>query len=351
MSLRFQAKSADRQLDIHLDAAAGQTVALLGPNASGKSSALSILAGLLHPDAGSARLNGRLLFECGPDVATSWLPAHDRSVALLAQEPLLFPHLTVVDNVAFGPRCRGQARRQARATARHWLAEVEAAGLADRAPDQLSGGQGQRVALARALATEPQLLLLDEPLAAVDVEVATTLRHTLRRALLGRTAILVTHEILDAVLLADRIAILDGGTIVEEGPTARVMRHPRSAFAASICGLNMLAGSCGERQQLRLADGSSVTGQPEGEVTVGAPAVAVFRPSAVSVHRSLPTGSPRNTFSGPITALEPLAHLIRIRMGDLSADITAAAVAELELVVGAEVNFAVKAAEVTIYET
>ncbi len=350
MSLQLRARVAHRDLDLELDVPTGETLALLGPNGAGKSSVLAIVAGLLRPDSGSSRLNGRVLFDADPGATASWLPAHRRGIALLAQEPLLFPHLTVAENVAFGPRCLGQSRRAAQASARHWLAEVDASDLAGRRPEQLSGGEAQRVALARALAANPDLLLLDEPLAALDVDVATTLRQTLRRALAGRTAILVTHEILDAVLLADRIAIIDHGRIIEVGPTASVMRQPRSTFAASICGFNMLTGSCGDGPEVRLADGTTVTGLPEGNLTLGAPAIAVFRPSAVSVHRARPTGSPRNTFTGAITALEPLAHLIRVRMGDLSADITAAAAAELDLSVGAAAHFAVKAAEVTIYD-
>lgn len=350
MSLQLRSRVAHRQLDLELDVPTGETLALLGPNGAGKSSVLAIVAGLLRPDAGSALLNGRVLFDADPGKAASWVPAHQRGIALLAQEPLLFPHLTVAENVAFGPRCLGQSRREAQSSARHWLAEVDASDLAARRPEQLSGGEAQRVALARALAANPDLLLLDEPLAALDVGVAATLRQTLRRALAKRTAIVVTHEILDAVLLADRIAVIDHGEIVEVGPTASVMRKPRSAFAANICGLNMLTGSCGEGQEVRLADGGTVTGLPEGNLTLGAPAIAVFRPSAVSVHRSRPTGSPRNTFTGAITALEPLAHLIRVRMGDLSADITAAAATELDLSVGAAAYFAVKAAEVTIYD-
>jgi molybdate transport system ATP-binding protein len=350
MSVQLRAQVASRQLDLSLDLATGETLALLGPNGGGKSSLLGLLAGLLRPDVGHAYLNGRVLFEVGSGPTTSWLPPHQRNVGLLAQEPLLFPHLTVAQNVAFGPRCRGQSRRAAQACAQQWLAEVDGTDLTDRATDQLSGGQAQRVALARALAADPELLLLDEPLVALDVGAAATLRHSLRRALVGRTAILVTHEILDAVLLADRIAIMDHGRIIEQGPTTSVMRHPRSAFAANICGLNMLVGTCGEEQSLRLDDGTVIAGLPVGILTRGAPVIAVFQPSAVSVHRTQPTGSPRNIFTGTITALEPQAHLIRVRMGDLCADITAAAASQLDLSVGTSAHFAVKAAEVSIYD-
>ncbi len=349
MSLRLAARLAARDLDVALEVPTGQTLALLGANGSGKSSVLNILAGLVTPDSGRADLDGRTLFSIHPHAETTWVPAHSRNVALLAQEPLLFPHLSVLDNVAFGPRSRGRSRPEARAAAERWLAEVDATGLSARRPAQLSGGQAQRVALARALAAEPDLLLLDEPLAALDVDVAAAVRQTLRRVLAGRTAILITHEILDAVLLADRIAVLEAGRVVEDATTQTVTRHPRSAFAASITGLNLLSGDATGPLSLMTPSGAVVHGQTADPLRAGEHAIAVFRPSAVSVHRSPPTGSPRNTFAGAVTALEPQAHLIRVRIDGLSADITPASVAELDLDVGAAVYFAVKAAEVSIY--
>lgn len=338
MSLHVAAQLPARNLDITFTVPAGQTLALLGLNGSGKSTVLNILAGLVNAE-GHARLDGREVFP---------LPPHERRIALMAQEPLLFPRMTVLDNVAFGPRSAGRSKPEAHAIARHWLDAVEVAELADRKPAQLSGGQAARVALARALATQPELLLLDEPLAALDVEVAVSIRQTLRRVLAGRTAIIVTHEVLDAVLLADRIAVLDGGRVVEEGATAEVMRQPRSAFAASLCGLDMLTGVALDGYSLE-SDLGVVHGEPDPQLTPGEHAIAVFRPSAVSVHREHPSGSPRNVFGGEVTALEPQAHLVRVRMGELSADITPASVAELDLVVGTRAFFAVKAAEVALY--
>ena len=156
MSLRLDARLAARDLDVALEVPTVQTLALLGANGSGKSSVLNILAGLLTPDSGRADLDGRTLFSIQPQAGkTTWVPAHTRSVALLAQEPLLFPHLSVLDNVAFGPRSRGRTRPEARTAAERWLAEVDATGLSARRPAQLSGGQAQRVALARALARVP----------------------------------------------------------------------------------------------------------------------------------------------------------------------------------------------------
>ena len=344
------ARMAARRLDVSLDVPSGQTLALIGPNGSGKSTVLGILAGLVRPDEGRAELDGRTLFaiQPGPGPGT-WVPPHARTVALLAQEPLLFPHLDVRDNVGFGPRSLGRSRGAARTAAQQWLDEVGAASLARRRPGELSGGQAQRVALARALAADPQLLLLDEPLAALDVEVAASARATLRRVLAGRTAVLVTHEVLDAVLLADRIAVLEAGRVVECGPTADVLRQPRSAFAARVGGLNMLAGTACGPYALSTPDGTVITGEPESPLRIGDGALAVFRPSAVSVHQVPPSGSPRNLFTTAVTALEPQAHLVRVRCDQLSADITPASVAALDLAPGTVVHLAVKAAEVSIY--
>ncbi|HQR79045.1 MAG TPA: ABC transporter ATP-binding protein [Actinomycetota bacterium] len=344
----MRAQLAQRNLDVAFELPAGQKLALIGANASGKSTLLAVLAGLLRPDAGQAQLDGQTLFDVGGGHAR-WVPPHERRIGLLAQEPLLFPRMTVLENVAFGPRSQGQPRAQAHSAARRWLAEVEASDLAGRKPGQLSGGQQQRVALARALATEPHLLLLDEPLSAIDVDIATAMRQTLRRVLAGRTAVIVTHQLLDAVLLCDQILVLDEGRVVEQGPTDVVLKRPRSAFAASISGVNMLRGTAVAGHGLRSATGAEVHGEADTPLRAGEQAVAIFRPEAVSVHRQEPTGSPRNRFHGRVTSIEPQAHLIRVRMDDLSADITAESVAGLDLSVGTEVVFAVKAAEVSLY--
>ena len=277
------------------------------------------------------------------------MPPHDRKVALLAQEPLLFPHLTVLDNVAFGPRSGGARREAARDAARRWMAEVGVADLADRRPASLSGGQAQRAAVARALATEPRLLLLDEPLAALDVAVAPALRQTLRRVLEGRTALVVTHDVLDALLLADRVVVLEDGRVVEEGSTAEVLARPRSGFAARVAGLNMVEGAWRDRH-VATPTGMSLGGVVSGpEPGSGDAVVAVFRPSSVAVHRERPGGSPRNVLAVTVSELQPLGDRVRVRGDGLSADVTPAAAAELGLVPGSPTYFVVKATEVEVY--
>ncbi len=333
----------ERDVALAFGLAPGETVALLGPNGAGKSTVLNVVAGLLRADRGHVRLRGRVLAD-----ERTWVPSHDRGVALLAQDPLLFPHLSVSQNVAFGPRSAGRPRRDARDDALRWLGEVDAEALADRRPGELSGGQAQRVAVARALAAEPAVLLLDEPMAALDVNVAPQLRLVLRRVLESRTTVLVTHDPLDALLLADRVIVIDGGRIVESGPSRQVLARPRSAFAARIAGLDLVEGVV-DGHGVRTADGVSVQGVMEDAVPKGNHAVAVFSPSAVAVHRDVPGGSPRNHLTVTITELEPRGELVRVRADELSADITTTSAADLALVPGDEVTFVVKASEVAIY--
>ena len=349
MALHLSTTLADRDVDLDLTVADGEVVAILGPNGAGKSTVLAVIAGLLRPDRGRATLDGRVLFDIGgSDTAATWVPAHDRGVALLAQEALLFPHLSALDNVAFGPRSTGHSRRDARDIAARWLAEVDATQYGDRRPTQLSGGQAQRIAVARALAADPHLLLLDEPMAALDVAVAPALRHMLRRVLADRSAVIVTHDVLDALLLADRVVVVEGGQVVEDGPTTSVLARPRSDFAARVAGLKLVRGTV-EGHGVRSPGGLLVEGLPEERLAPGGEALAVFRPSSVGVYREPPGGSPRNVIPVTVTDLEPHGDQIRVRTADLSADVTAGAVAELGLVPHTEAIFAVKASEVAIY--
>lgn len=337
-------------LRVAFDVEAGTVLAVLGPNGSGKSSLLGCLSGLLSPDRATITLDGRALHGLRP---------HARAVGLLSQDPLLFPHLSVLDNVAFSPRSKGAGRARAREIARHWLDQVGAAEFADRRPAQLSGGQAQRVGLARALAGDPDLLLLDEPLAALDVDAAPAVRGVLRRMLdtAGtRTTVLVTHDPLDALALADQVLVLADGQAVERGPARTVLAAPRTAFTARIAGLNLVAGTA-IADGLRTVDGSVVAGIPEPDAELGKPAVAVFAPSAVSVYPAEEDhlGSPRNTATVAVAALEPHGAVIRLRTtgrgwaAGLSADLTPAAVADLRLEPGATVRLSIKATSVTIH--
>lgn len=355
MTLTVAARLPDRGVDLSFEVERGETLALLGPNGAGKSTTLDLVAGALRPYDGRVALSGSVLTDVVEGRTRAWIAPHRRRTALLAQEPRLFPHLTALDNVAFGPRSAGARVRASRAVATGWLDAVGATGLADRRPAQLSGGQAQRVAIARALAVDPAVLLLDEPLAALDAEVAPALRQLLRQVLAERTAVLVTHDVLDALLLADRVAVVDDGRIVEQGSTADVLSRPRSGFAARIAGLNLLSGRW-DGEVLTTPDGSRVAGLVSGPApVVGETVVAVFRPAAVAVHREAPTGSPRNRFDVVLREIQPHAGYLRLRCGhgahDLSADITPGAAAELGIEPGLALHVTVKATEVEIYAT
>lgn len=339
MTTRIECQVPGRDVEVQLTLNPGETLALMGPNGSGKSTVLSVLAGLITSES-RVVINDR-------DVAD--LAPYARGTALLGQEPLLFPHLNVIDNVAFGPRSGGHDRRRATDAARHWLEVVGVPELADRKTTQLSGGQAQRVAIARALAAEPDLLLLDEPMVALDVAVQPAIRQTLRRVLQGRTAVIVTHDPLDALLLADRVVVLERGRVVDEGASNDVLGRPRSAFAARLAGLNLIRGTW-QRGAVITDSGSAIHGLLEGSTPPeSAEAVAVFRPTAVAIYCDPPHGSPRNTFETEVSEIEHRGELIRVHAGSLAADVTVQAAAELDLVQGQPVTFTVKATEVSLY--
>ncbi|GAA3555170.1 ATP-binding cassette domain-containing protein [Amycolatopsis ultiminotia] len=353
LSARLALSRGTFSLDVEFTVPTGTVLALLGPNGSGKSTVLGSLAGLLPVAAADVTLADRRLAGPGLDLAP-----HARRIGLLSQDALLFPHLSAVDNVAFAPRSAGQSRVRAREIAAQWLTEVDAAEFAKRRPGQLSGGQQQRVAIARALASAPELLLLDEPFAALDVDSAPAIRGLLRRVLRdGPTTVLVTHDPLDALALADHVAVLAEGRIVERGPTREVLGAPRTAFTARIAGLNLVAGVA-VAEGLRTASGEVVTGLLSPDTVLDEAAVAVFEPSAVAVypHDGAHEGSPRNTVETTVAGLEPHGPVIRLRVAGgppwasgLSADLTPAAVADLALEPGSPVTLSVKAAMVAVH--
>ncbi|MEW1986400.1 sulfate/molybdate ABC transporter ATP-binding protein [Pseudarthrobacter oxydans] len=347
MTFKLDAALHARNFDVSFTFGGTETVAVLGPNGAGKSTLLAIIAGLIRPDSGNAALKQKKLFEIG-DGANNFLPPHMRGTALLAQEPLLFPHMSVLENVAFGPRAAGADRASALQTARHWLAEVEAEEFADRRPGQLSGGQAQRVALARALATEPELLLLDEPMAALDIHAAPMLRRLLKRILATRRTIIITHDVLDALMLADRAIVIEDGRITEEGSPREILKKPRGKFAAGLAGLNLLSGTI-TGHGLTSNCGLDINAHPQDGAVVGQDGVALFSPIAVAVFPTADHGSPRNSFAVRITDMEPHGDHIRVHAGGLMADITPAASADLGLMPGMTVYFVIKATAITVY--
>ncbi len=216
-------------LDVSLQVAPGEVVAIMGPSGAGKSTLVEALAGLVRLDEGSISLDGETLAGDGVHVA----PSH-RAIGLLGQDALLFPHMTAAGNIAFAAHANGMSRPESREIAAEWMARIGLDGLGARRPDQLSGGQRQRVALARALAARPRMLLLDEPFTSLDVEAAAQLREVVQEQRQGTTTILVSHGILDAQALAGRLVVVESGRIVQDAAVDEVLAGPATSFAAAV---------------------------------------------------------------------------------------------------------------------
>ncbi len=335
---------------LHLEP--GTVTAVLGPNGSGKSTLLLALAGLLPLTTG--RIIGDNLW--ADAAAGVHLPAQARQVGLVLADPLLFPHLSLLDNVAYGPRSRGMAKAAARERARAELSRLGLADMADRKPEATSTGQAQRVALARALATDPDLLLLDEPLSALDPHTRSRTRADLHHRLseFGGATVIVTHDPLDALTLADRLVFVEDGRVVQEDSPQAVIARPRSPYVARIVGLNLLAGTARVNGQVLVDVGGAVvvTAETPDDVVNGDRVWLTIDPAAVALYDSPAAGSTRNTW--PMTVREVTIAGQRARIGlegplPLIAEVTTAAVADLGLIVGRAVYAGVKATEVVTY--
>ncbi len=332
-------------VDVRLSARPGDVIAVIGPNGTGKSTLVRALAGIVPLSEGHVVVDGRGWEGDG----VPRLEARHRHVGMVFQSDLLFPHLSALGNVAFGPRSRGVRRRTAEASARAWLDRLGIGDLADRRPHELSGGQAQRVSIARALAGDPGLLLLDEPLSALDVGVAMSLRLELARHLADfpGVALLVTHDALDAMTLANRVLVLDDGAVAQEGTPAEVATTPRTDHVARLVGLNVLRGEA-DGTTVRLDDGTLlVTTSP-----ARGPARACFSPAAVTLTIDQPEGSARNRWRAPIASVAPHGEAVRIHLegpNGLIADVTPASAAALGLTPGRDVWASVKATEVRVY--
>jgi molybdate transport system ATP-binding protein len=336
-------------LDVALDVADGEVVALLGPNGAGKTTALRAIAGLESIDGGRITLEGVTLDDPGAGV---FVAPESRPIGVVFQDYLLFPRMSVIENVAFGLRARGVARADARSRASAWLDRLDLADHAEARPATLSGGQQQRVALARALAGEPRLLLLDEPLAALDAGARLHVRAELRRhlAAFGGARLLVTHDPVDAVVLADRLVVLEAGRVTQAGTVAEVTRRPASRYVADLVGINLLHGAAAGERTVRLDSGFDlVVADPLPSASV---ALAI-RPRAVALHADEPEGSPRNTWQATVADVEAGRDRSRVQLsGPVSvvAEVTPAAVADLALRPGVTVWASVKAVDLTAYE-
>ncbi len=333
------------RLDIAVTIAPGHTVALLGPNGAGKSTAVKVLAGLMPLQRGRVLLAGKTLDDPDHNV---FVPPEDRRMGVVFQDYVLFPHMTVAQNIAFGLRSRNVSKRAARERAVGWLEQLGLVELADRKPRQLSGGQAQQVALARALVIEPDLLLLDEPLAALDATTRVQRRRTLADHLgqFPGPRLLITHDPTEAFLLADEIYVIEHGAITQVGTANEIRLRPRTRYIADLAGSNLVVGTASRgivdtaTHQLHVAD-----------THIAGPVLATINPRAISIHRREPEGSPRNTWHTTITRIEHYGDRVRLQTGSplsLTAEVTPDAVDALDLSQGLTVWVSIKATEIAV---
>lgn len=346
LEARFKTSVGGLPIDFAMMAAPGETIALLGPNGAGKTSVLRALAGLLPLADGRMLLDHTVLDDVSSRVH---VPPEQRPIGIVFQDYLLFPHLSVIDNVAFGLRARGMPRGESAREATAWIERLGLEEHANRRPSALSGGQAQRVALARAMATRPRLLLLDEPMAALDASTRVNLRRELRRQLSGYAGVrlLVTHDPVEALAMADRLLVMEGGRVVQEGLASEVTQRPRSSYVADLAGVNLFRGRA-SGNHVSLMEGGSLTiaTASEGEV------FAIVHPRSVALYRSRPDGTPRNVWRGRALDLDLLGDRVRVRLAGvvpITAEVTRAAIGELGLDRGEEVWIAVKATEIDVY--
>jgi len=341
VTARIVTSVGDFHLDAQLACAPGETVALLGPNGAGKSVIVKAIAGLQPIERGCIRIDSTPVDE---PASTTFIPPEHRRVGVVFQDYLLFPHMTVRQNIEFGPR-----NLKVTGTTQPWIERLDLTELLERKPAQLSGGQSQRVAIARALATNPRALLLDEPLAALDAATKQGVRGQLRHFLTDfeHGTILVTHDPLDALVLADRIVVVEDGRVTQQGPTAEVASQPRTDYLAKVLGVNLLRGDVYEDVMTPDGGGSLVV-----STDLEGPAVVVIRPQAITLHANKPEGSARNVWESTVLGIETHHDQVRVALSgppELTAAVTHAAVADLKLVPGQRVWMSLKATDTDVH--
>ena len=341
-----------RGWDVDAELRPGLVTAVVGHNGAGKSTLAQVIAGTLRVDSGTVSIGERVV-----DDAATFVPARRRGVAMVSQAPRIFTHMSVLSNVAFPLRVRGVGRAQARAAALAQLRAVGIADLANKRASDLSGGQAARVAIARALVFRPEVLILDEPTAALDVEATAQVSAVLRERLAGAgiTTLLVSHDIAEVLSLASHMIVMGEGRIVEEGEPARVLASPASVFAARLAGLNIVSGAPVARPGMvgvRVGDGALWAAfdgvGPEEEL---ARVALTFPPEAVALSREEAHASPRSVLPGIVAGIDVDGSLVSVRVAlaegvSVTARVTAAAWSELGLGVGDSLWVSVKATQV-----
>ena len=345
LAARLNLRRDEFGLDTEFELQPGTVTALLGPNGAGKSTIVDLLTGVLALDSGSIVLDGQVLDD---PASGAFVPTHERGIGVVHQDGRLFDHLDVTDNVAFPLRSAGASRRQSRTAAHPWLEQFDLLPFADRRPPQLSGGQAQRVAMARVLASEPALLLLDEPMAALDVDARTEVRAVLAEQLRNRpgATLLITHEPDDAVALADEVIVIENGRQTQRATPDEIHDHPATPWIATFAGTNHLRAERLTGGQLRLGSGHTLICADDGPL--GA-ATVIIRPEAVSLHPDRPGGSPRNAWQATVVSVDSVGRRCRVVLDTpvpIRVDVTRAAVDELDIHPGGRVWASVKATEI-----
>ncbi|MGQ0670658.1 MAG: ABC transporter ATP-binding protein [Actinomycetota bacterium] len=354
LDVDIRTRRGNFELEAAFAARPGETVALLGPNGAGKSTLVATLAGLLPPEAGRVTLDGKVL----DDAATGHHVApEDRPVGVVFQDGVLFPHLSSLENVAFPLRARRVAKDEARERAMELLDRLGVAGRSAARPAEISGGEAQRVALARALVHRPRLLLLDEPLASLDVQARSLIRGLVKRALADFPGVrlLITHDPVEAMTLADRLVLLEGGEITQQGTAAEIRDAPRTPYAAELVGLNLFSGRLKPLDEgagrIATADGEVIVAWPAGVEEPVEDVIGLLRPVDVSLHVAHPEGSARNVVRGTIASISLEGERARVRLASsppLVAEVTLGSVSRLGLVEGASAWASFKAVEVRV---
>ena len=353
LSVEVKKKLREFPLEIGFEVKPAETLVIIGPSGCGKTTTLNLISGLLDPDEGRMALGDRVLLDCASRVS---VPTEQRRIGYVFQDFALFPHMTVKENVAYGLRARRRPKAEIPKKVDEVLGLVGITHLRERRPGALSGGERQRVALARAIACDAEILLLDEPLGSLDAQTRNQVRGELQRMLrvIGRIAIMVTHDYIDALTFGDKICVMDRGRVLQMGPREQLLHHPKSRFVADLTGVNFFEGTISSGAEDGLAEvwvGDSCLHAASGRRDMGGVLVAFF-PSDVTIGRERPTGSARNVFQSQIREIIHMGDKVRLSLNGalpMSAEVSADALDELSVREGDTVYASLKATAIRTY--